>query len=110
MISDCIDLVYMTGILPIKRYNSQSSLNNFTEYNMLDPYSLAEFIGFTEEEVRSLCNQYNMDINDMKHWYDGYHYSEVGDLYNPKSVVESITRRFLDINIINRSSNKLYEL
>ena len=70
----------------------------------------AEFIGFTEEEVRSLCNQYNMDINDMKHWYDGYHYSEVGDLYNPKSVVESITRRFLDINIINRSSNKLYEL
>ena len=110
MISDCIDLVYMTGILPIKRYNSQSSLNNFTEYNMLDPYPLAEFIGFTEEEVRSLCNQYNMDINDMKHWYDVYHYSEVGDLYNPKSVVESITRRFLDINIINRSSNKLYEL
>ena len=89
----CIDLVYMTGILPIKRYNSQSSLNNFTEYNMLDPYTLTEFVGFTEEEVKSLCKQYNMNINDMKHWYDGYHYSEVGDLYNPKSVVESITRR-----------------
>ena len=93
LIADCIDLVYMTGILPIKRYNSQSSLNNFIEYNMLDPYTLAEFIGFTEEEVKSLCKQYNMDINDMKHWYDGYHYNEVGDLYNPKSVVEAISRR-----------------
>ena len=92
-VSACIDLVYMTGILPIKRYNSQSSLNNFIEYNMLDPYTLTEFVGFTEEEVKSLCKQYDMDINDMKHWYDGYHYSEVGDLYNPKSVVEAISRR-----------------
>ena len=60
---------------------------------MLDPYTLTEFVGFTEEEVKSLCKQYNMDINDMKHWYDGYHYDEVGDLYNPKSVVEAISRR-----------------
>ena len=93
LLADCIDLVYMTGILPIKRYNSQSALNNFTEYNMLDPYTLTEFVGFTEEEVSDLCKQYNMDINDMKHWYDGYHYSEVGDLYNPKSVVEALSRR-----------------
>ena len=50
----CIDLVYMTGILPIKRYNSQSSLNNFIEYNMLDPYTLTEFVGFTEEEVKDV--------------------------------------------------------
>ena len=91
LLSDCIDLVYMTGILPIKRYNSQSSLNNFIEYNMLNPRNLTEFIGFTEEEVSSLCKQYDMDINDMKHWYDGYHYDEVGDLYNPKSVVEALT-------------------
>ena len=41
----------MTGILPIKRYNSQSSLNNFIEYNMIDPYTLTEFVGFTDEEV-----------------------------------------------------------
>ncbi len=88
---NCIDLVYMTGILPIKRYNSQSALNNFTEYNMLNPRQLVEFVGFTEEEVTSLCNQYGMDINDMKHWYNGYHYDSVGDLYNPKSVVEAIT-------------------
>ena len=81
----------MTGILPIKRYNSQSSLNNFIEYNMLNPRNLTEFIGFTEDEVCSLCKQYNMNINDMKHWYDGYHYDGVGDLYNPKSVVEALT-------------------
>ena len=86
-----IEMCYMTGILPIKRYNSQSSLNNFTEYNMLNPRNLTEFIGFTEEEVSELCKQYDMDINDMKHWYDGYHYNKVGDLYNPKSVVEALT-------------------
>ena len=53
----------MTGILPIKRYNSQSSLNNFTEYNMLNLRNLTEFIGFTEKEVSELCKQYDMDIN-----------------------------------------------
>ncbi len=81
----------MTGILPIKRYNSQSALNNFIEYNMLNPRNLGEFIGFTEEEVENLCQKYNMDIENMKQWYNGYHYKKVGNIYNPKSVVEAIT-------------------
>lgn len=32
-----IELAYMTGILPIKKYGTQSALNNFDEYTMLDP-------------------------------------------------------------------------
>lgn len=39
----------MTGILPIKRYNSQSALNNFKEYSMLDPDGIPDSFGFTED-------------------------------------------------------------
>ena len=57
-----IALAYMTGILPIKKYGSHSALNMFMEYSMTDPGNLAEFFGFTEEEVRGLCDEYNMSF------------------------------------------------
>lgn len=91
-VASCIELVYMTGILPIKRFKTQSTLNMFTEYNMINPFGLSEFIGFTEDEVKSLCNKYNANFDEIKKWYDGYHLENL-DIYNPKSVVESITRK-----------------
>ena len=90
--SEAIELVYMTGILPIKRYTTQSVLNMFREYNMLDPNGLAQYIGFTENEVKDLCLKYNVDFNEMKKWYDGY-YLENLEIYNPRSVVEAIRRK-----------------
>ena len=54
-VSACIDLVYMTGILPIRRYRAQSTLNMFTEYNMIRSRGLESYIGFTEDEVKELC-------------------------------------------------------
>ena len=90
-VSSCIDLVYITGILPIKRYTTQSALNMFIEYNMLNPYSLAEFIGFTEEEVKGLCDEYKADFNELKKWYNGYYYKSVGAIYSPKSVTMAIS-------------------
>ena len=81
----------MTGILPIKRYTTESALNMFKEYNMLDPDNLAEYFGFTEIEVKDLCLKYNIDFNQMKKWYDGY-YLEGLEIYNPQSVVEAIKR------------------
>lgn len=83
-------LAYMTGILPIKKYGTQSALNNFYEYTMVDAGCLEEYVGFTEEEVRSLCEGCDMDFQEMKRWYDGYHFRKIGHVYNPKSVVESI--------------------
>lgn len=50
-----ISLAYLTGILPIRQYNSESSLNNFTEYSMLDPKNLASYFGFTKSEMERLC-------------------------------------------------------
>ncbi len=50
----CFALAYLTGILPIKKYNSQSALNDFDEYNMLAPGDYAPYFGFTDDEVASI--------------------------------------------------------
>ncbi len=91
-ISSCFDLVYMTGILPIRRYTTESALNMFSEYNMLNPKSFSAYIGFTEEEVHHLCDKHDIDFEMMKKWYNGYHFGKIS-VYNPKSVVEAITER-----------------
>lgn len=87
-----ISLAYLTGILPIARDKIQSKLNNFEEYTILDAVELAEYIGFTADEVKALCQQYNIDYNECKNWYDGY--SQHGyEIYNPESVVKAIQRK-----------------
>jgi hypothetical protein len=89
-VSSCIDLVYMTGILPIRRYSTQSTLNMFTEYNMINSRKLAQFVGFTQEEVQFLCKKYEYNFDEIKYWYDGYRLNGI-EIYNPKSVVEAIS-------------------
>ena len=44
-----IQLAYLTGILPIKKERTQSALNNFREYSMLNAGPLSSYVGFTEE-------------------------------------------------------------
>lgn len=90
---DCIDLVYMTGILPIKKYGTHSALNIFSEFSMTDPDELAEYVGFTEEEVKNLCLNYKKDFQTIKKWYDGYCFEEESHIYNPRSVVEAMRRK-----------------
>lgn len=82
-----IQLAYLTGILPIKKEKTQSAMNNFDEYTMLDPKIFAKYIGFTEEEVLNLCNQYGCDFAEVKRWYDGYLLNDY-QVYNPKAVIE----------------------
>ena len=84
-----IALAYMTGILPIKKYKTQSALNNFLEYTMISPGLLAPYIGFTQDEVIGLCKNYNIDFAKVKRWYDGY---VLGDyhVYNPCALINLI--------------------
>ena len=96
---DYVGLAYMTGILPIKKYGSHSALNMFSEYSMTDPGAMAEYFGFTEEEVQALSQSYDMNFEELKAWYDGYGlwaHSIKEDrfyaMYNPKSVVEAMLR------------------
>ena len=81
---------YMTGILPIKKDGSQSAISDFQEYSMIFPGRFAEYVGFTEEEVKGLCEENGKDFSLMKQWYDGYSLEGVGSIYNPNSVMQAI--------------------
>ena len=97
-----IALVYMTGILPIKKYGEHSALNMFTQYSMEDQQELTEFTGFTTEDVKKLCAKYHRSYDTCKMWYDGYRLGyyvndENGidnpvkyDIYNPLAVVSAM--------------------
>ena len=87
-----VELAYMTGILPIKKYGTHSALNMFEEISMIDPGLLSEFMGFTETEVQNLCVQYNVSYDEMKQWYDGYHMTDSLSTLSPRSVVASLIR------------------
>lgn len=84
------EAAYITGILPIKKYGTQSAMTDFREYTMLAPKRLAEYVGFTESEVQALCKKYDMDFEEAKKWYDGYSFSRVKSVYSPNSVIEAV--------------------
>lgn len=85
-----IALCYMTGILPIKKYGTHSALNMFDEFSMTFAGPFAGYMGFTEDEVRGLCERYGMDFEETKRWYDGYYIEGAGAVYNPRSVVSAM--------------------
>ena len=99
-----VALAYMTGVLPIRNYASESPLSNFYEYNIFDTSPLETCYGFTKEEVMALCKRQKMNFNEMRRWYDGYrfetteeidgdYYDKVIHIYNPNSVIRSMFSR-----------------
>ncbi len=97
---------YMTGILPIKADGSQSALSDFDEYTMIKPRSFADFVGFTEDEVKKLCEKKNVDFAMMKHWYNGYSFPSVGAIYNPNSVMKAVQNRDFDSYWVKTSASE----
>ena len=81
---------YMTGILPVKKYKTESALNNFIEYSMVVPRSMARFFGFTKDEVRTLAEKNGIDFEDLVKWYDGYQIGNEPSMFNPNSVMQAI--------------------
>lgn len=94
-----ISMVYMTGILPIAKYSSGSELNMFAEFTMTTEQRFSEYFGFTDAEVDSLFERYlKNDItpkmvtrDELRDWYDGYHTRTGERLYNPRSIVLSLS-------------------
>ena len=89
-------LGYITGILPIKKFDGESAMNNFTEYTMISPKQLAPYFGFSDEEVQTLCREYDfMSLDNIRKWYDGYILKYIAPdkkisylhMYNPNSLV-----------------------
>lgn len=100
---DYVALAYMTGILPIKKYGSHSALNMFTEYSMTNPREMAEYFGFTEQEVKKLCDRFRRNFEETRAWYDGYELVAVDgeekvcySMYSPKSVVDAMLSGVFD--------------
>lgn len=94
-----VALSYMTGVLPIAKYSSGSTINNFQEYTMATDDLFSEYFGFTETEVDELYDRYQkrtasceISREDLRAWYDGYHTPSSERMYNPRSVVEALTR------------------
>ena len=96
-------LAYMTGILPIAKYSSGSELNMFAEFTMAAEERFSDYFGFTEKEVDDLFERYQkknhlsqeVTREALKYWYDGYHTFSGGRLYNPRSVVMSLSNNNL---------------
>ncbi len=117
-----VALAYMTGILPIKKYGQHSALNMFDEYSIITPMQLAPYTGFTEEEVKNLCSEYNMQFEEMANWYNGYAlHTEIPvemrekhrlgqyadkevSIYSPLSVVKAISTGIIQ-NYWNKTEN-----
>lgn len=84
---------YMTGILPIKKYGTQSAISDFREFTMIQPDNYAPYVGFTENEVKALCRQQRkISFSEIKKWYDGYSFGNLTAIYNPNSVMEAVKR------------------
>ena len=67
----------------------------FDEYSMVEPYDFMTFIGFTDDEVKALCNKYQVDLGQMRFWYNGYTFNDT-HIYNPNSVIFAIEDRYFD--------------
>ena len=105
----CIHLAYMTGILPIKKYGTHSALNMFDEFSMIDPGPMAEYVGFTEEEVFTALD--NMGMSEQKEivksWYDGFVFGNQKDIYNPWSITNYLDKKQVRTYWADTSSNSL---
>ncbi len=97
-----VELAYLTGVLPIKKYSASDTMNHFTEFNMVDNGMYSMYFGFTEQEVDELYRRYKKNWSnptfsreDLTRWYDGYHLDDGTSMYNPNSVVLALTQNRL---------------
>jgi len=121
-------LTYLTGILPMKKYEEHSALNDFREYSMISPRWMAKYFGFTEIEVKKLCekvigkkkiiggNNIEVNFNNIKKWYNGYILEDTSKLRNidDNNTKKSINNKNNNKNSDNKSKNavitKIYNI
>jgi hypothetical protein len=57
---------------------------------MVSPKRLAKYIGFTEDEIKKLCDEYDMDYDEVMAWYDGYSFKNAPHICGPNSVAKAM--------------------
>jgi len=89
--------VYMTGITAIAKELSQSTLNCFREYTMLNDKKYYKYFGFTEEEVQELCSKNkNLTFEDLESWYNGYKSYDGKKIFNTWSVIHALNSDIIE--------------
>ena len=83
-----LDFAVITGCLRISKESIFTGMNNLTVISILNE-QYDEYFGFTDEEVRKMCDDYGLShkYEVVKSWYDGYNIGRV-DVYNPWSVIQ----------------------
>ena len=103
----CLERGLITGITRIGKESIFSDLNNPDVVSVTTP-AYETCCGFTEQEVLDALDEYGLeDKASVKRWYDGYRFGNVGDIYNPWSVVNYLSQRELKPYWANSSDNKL---
>ncbi len=100
----------MTGITRISKESIFSDLNNLEVVSTTsDKYS--DCFGFTEEEVFSALDEYNLSERkeEVKKWYDGFTFGNHTDIYNPWSILNYLDKKKIDCYWANSSSNRMIE-
>lgn len=92
-----VALAYMTGVLPIRKYSSGSELNMFDEFYFPTDTIYDTYFGFTEDEVKALCERNrkkggNIQYQQLAEWYNGYYTSKGKRLYNPRSINKALNQ------------------
>ena len=90
----CVSLVYFTGILPIYTGLHLTTLNNFSTNSLIESHLVEDIIGFTEDEVKVICEKYNsksdintkVDFEKLKLWYGGYTLEDGSTVFNPYAI------------------------
>ena len=111
--NDDLQFAVLTGCLRVSKESIFTGLNNFKVY-VADDVRYDEEFGFTNEEVKKLLANYNLQehFEKVKEWYDGYHFGDA-DIYCPWDVINYVDDLLSDPNVqpksywINSSGNDL---
>ncbi len=103
-----IKFAFLTGVSKFSKMNLFSGLNNLQDITLLSEYST--ICGYTQNDVeaafKDYINYYNVDIGELKRWYNGYSFA--GSLFSS----DSVRSKSLFGNLSNQSavSNKTVDV
>ena len=85
--NDALRFAVITGCLRIAKESIFTGTNNFVS-DTISSSHLNEYFGFTQEEVDQILSDADQidHAEDVKAWYDGYHFGEL-DVYCPWDVM-----------------------
>lgn len=88
--NEFLQFAVLTGCLLVSKESIFTGLNNFKVLSIAD-VRFDEQFGFTDEEVRKLLKDYDLEdyFSEAKEWYDGYHFGNA-DIYCPWDVINYV--------------------